>query len=129
MTIIVPLTPHLEQFVREQLANGRFQTEGDIICAALRLLEDQPPVSSAGLPRIDAAPSLPTNPSESRRAASWQELREHLSNRVTGPDVASTRRGRRSPRGILADLRSNVSLDDFEEARHEVWASLPRSTA
>ena len=30
MTIDKPLTPHLEQFIREQLAAGRFQSESDI---------------------------------------------------------------------------------------------------
>jgi hypothetical protein len=31
---------------------------------------------------------------------------------------------RRSPRGILADLRSGINLDDIQEARGEMWAGL-----
>jgi putative addiction module CopG family antidote len=33
------LPPHFAQFVRQQVGVGDFQSEADVICAALRLLE------------------------------------------------------------------------------------------
>ena len=121
MNISVPLTPHLEQFLREQLAIGRFQTEDEIIRAALRLLEDQTqghPGRETGTEPIAWAP----------RAASWEELRDGLNNRATDR-AALGPLTRRSPRGILADLRSNISLEDFRGARREAWASHFRGSA
>jgi putative addiction module CopG family antidote len=41
MNVSLPLPPHLERFVREQLASGRYQNEDDVILAALQLLEAQ----------------------------------------------------------------------------------------
>ena len=41
MTVDSPLPPHLQKFVREQLATGRFQSESDLIHKALYLLEEQ----------------------------------------------------------------------------------------
>ena len=121
MNISVPLTPHLEQFLREQLATGRFQTEDEIICAALRLLEDQTQRRSGREAGMDPTAWAP-------KAASWEELRDRLNNRDTDR-AALDPLTRRSPGGILADLRSNISLEDFREARRELWASLPRGSA
>jgi putative addiction module CopG family antidote len=120
MNISVPLTPHLQQFVREQMATGYFQTENEIIVAALRLLEDQ---THARLRRDQGMASTAWEP----RAASWQELRDRLNNGATGR-AAREQMTRRSPRGILADIRSNISLEDFKEARRELWAGLPRGS-
>lgn len=41
MTIHLPLTPPLEQLLREQLATGRFQDANDVIATALRLLGER----------------------------------------------------------------------------------------
>jgi putative addiction module CopG family antidote len=120
MNISVPLTPHLQQFLREQMATGYFQTENEIIAAALRLLEDQ----THARPRRDqGTASTAWEP----RAASWQELRNRLNTGATGRG-AREQMTRRSPRGILADIRSNISLEDFKEARRELWAGLPRGS-
>jgi len=121
MNINVPLTPHLEQFLREQLATGHFQTEEEVICAALRLLEDQ----TQGQRGRESATAPTAGPP---RAASWEELRGRLNNRTTDR-AALGPLTRRSPRGILADIRSNISLEDFREARRELWASLSRGSA
>jgi putative addiction module CopG family antidote len=118
MNISVHLTPHLEQFVREQLATGCFQTEDEVIVAALRLLEDQ----AHRLPRREVG-TAPT--AWEPRAASWEELRDRLNNGATGR-TAPGPVTRRSPRGILADIHSNLSLEDFKEPRRELWASFPR---
>jgi Arc/MetJ-type ribon-helix-helix transcriptional regulator len=49
-------------------------------------------------------------------------LHEHLgqagSRQVNQP--------RRSPRGILADIRSYISPDDIAEVRKEMWIGFPR---
>ena len=61
------LPPHLEQFVREQLATGRFRSEREVIHTALHLLEEK-----ASSPEADSA---------------WlkQELDKGLSSRPDGP--------------------------------------------
>ena len=41
MTTHGSLPPHLEQFIREQLATGHFRSEADVIRASLDLLESQ----------------------------------------------------------------------------------------
>jgi Arc/MetJ-type ribon-helix-helix transcriptional regulator len=33
---------------------------------------------------------------------------------------------RRSPYGLLADIRSDISAEDIDEARREMWAGFPR---
>lgn len=37
-------------------------------------------------------------------------------------------RPRRDPEGLLADHPSQLSLEDFAEARREAWQSFPRET-
>ena len=37
------------------------------------------------------------------------------------------RQPRRSPRGILADIRSYISPDDIVEVRKEMWTGFPRN--
>ncbi len=98
MNVNVPLSPHLEQFVRDQLARGRFQSEGDVIRAALRLLEGQSLAQGA--------------------------LRVQFGN-----DAARGPSARRSPRGILADLRSDIGLEEVKEARREMWAGFRQREA
>lgn len=46
MTINVPITPPLEELLREQLATGHFQNASDVVSAALRLMDERPPASS-----------------------------------------------------------------------------------
>lgn len=95
----LPLPPHLEWFVREQVVAGRFPSEGEVIRAALRLLER----SSGASPSDRALPGP---------AAASSDL--------SSPAPA----GRRSPRGLLADLPSGLSYDDLRDARYELWAGL-----
>jgi putative addiction module CopG family antidote len=109
MNINVPLTPHQEQFLREQLASGNFQTEGDVLRAALRLLEEQS--------------------QNSVLAGGKPQLEQGLSSRASGDDTAAIPSPRRSPRGILADIRSYISPDDIKEARIEMWSGFPHGEA
>lgn len=79
MAIDARLPPHLQAFVREQLAVGRFQSEDELISAALILLAEN--------------------------------VRFRDCDRVGGTRISGSG-DRRSPRGILADIRSHISADD-----------------
>jgi hypothetical protein len=100
------LPPHLEQFVREQIAIGRFHSENEVIRAALQLLEGRFPSHPTSGP-------LPSN-----------EI-----NQVPGPKSTGQAARRRTPRGILADLRSDLCYDEIKEARSEMWSGFPRGAA
>lgn len=39
MALNVNLTPELEALVREMIASGRYQSESEVVCDALRLME------------------------------------------------------------------------------------------
>jgi hypothetical protein len=39
---------------------------------------------------------------------------------------AELRRSRRSLKGLWADLEVNISADDIDEARREMWGGFPR---
>ena len=41
MTLNVSLTPHLEQFIHENVNSGRYQSASEVVRTALRLLEEQ----------------------------------------------------------------------------------------
>lgn len=103
MNVTVSLTPHFEQFVRQQLAAGRFNSEDEVINAALRLLEYQ---------------SLPQG------AAVAGD--KQMSQAAVPADLAS---GRRSPRGLLADIRSDITAEEIMEARREMWSGLASDKA
>ena len=115
------LPPHLERFVRQQIAAGRYHSKDEVIRAALRLLEE------SFLSRTPSAPlSERTTSDWSRRLARpaagerWETPGEWLAGspaKETAPNPP-----RRSPRGLLADLPSGISYDDVREARGELWA-------
>jgi hypothetical protein len=48
MTTHIPLTPPVERLLKEQLATGRYHDAGDVVEAALRLLNQQTPPPAAG---------------------------------------------------------------------------------
>ena len=125
MNVDVPLNPQLAQFVSKQLASGRFQSEEELMGEALRLLERQSQQSSrlpnkrdmddgvTGTPLTHSTPELPGN--DVRNPAS-------AANAAAPPKP-------RSPRGILADIRSHISPDDIKDARMELWSGLPHGDA
>jgi hypothetical protein len=43
MRIDLPISPELEQLLREQLAKGRYQDAGDLVATALRQLQERSP--------------------------------------------------------------------------------------
>lgn len=124
MTSNPPLPPRLERFVRQQLASGRFHSENEVIRAALQLLEEHspPPETSGTWRKPDLENRLCSKPSQfagERRQA----------DAVPGYGTPAQPAVRRSPRGILADLPSGISLDEIKEARSELWSGFPHGTA
>jgi hypothetical protein len=115
-----PLPPHLEQFVREQIAAGRFLSEGDVLRAALQLLEESShadmPSGSRPNERV-AGFSSQSLPVATER---WEVLRGPRADADGSSQLSAP--AKRSPRGLLADLRSNLSPDQIADARHEMWA-------
>lgn len=47
MAMHLPLTPALEELLREQMATGRFSNPSDAVAAALRLLDERLPAADA----------------------------------------------------------------------------------
>lgn len=41
MTLNVSITPHLEEFVRQTVSSGRYQSASEVVRTALRLLEER----------------------------------------------------------------------------------------
>ena len=41
MTLNVSLTPHLEEFIHQNVTSGRFQSASELVRTALRLLEER----------------------------------------------------------------------------------------
>lgn len=120
MSSLIPLPSDLERFVCDQIASGRFQSEDDVIRAALQLLQesargDRPEGLNSPAPTGRSRP--PALAAVTGRWESPAEWRTSSPARETSPPPA-----RRSPRGILADLRSDLTPDDFRAARAEVWA-------
>jgi putative addiction module CopG family antidote len=108
MNLEPPLPQDLERFVRDEIAAGRFGSESDVYRTALQLLVE----SSLG------RKSLPQHRSGNHwpgQVESWQVLRE--------PSMAAAATVRRSLRGMLADLDSQLEFDEFREARREIWTT------
>jgi putative addiction module CopG family antidote len=116
MNLSVPLSPHLEQFLREQLASGSFRTEGDVILAALKLLEDQSHAAFSA--------DFGHNPLNSPTKSGSTD-----DERLAGEIEPQSVQGRHRARGLLADIASHLSPDDFKDARHEMWSSFPHDDA
>lgn len=123
MPFDTPLPPHLERFVRQQVAAGRYHSEDEVIRAALRLLEASAP----------AGPPSRIPPGRHRELARpavgerWQTPGDWLANSATQETTPAP--ARRSPRGLLADLRSGITPDDIRDARSELWAGLRHGEA
>lgn len=80
MKIESPLPPHLAQFVREQLATGRFRSEREVIHTALHLLEEKassPEADSAWL-KQELDKGLSSRPAEPATPRFWNQLRARV---------------------------------------------------
>jgi putative addiction module CopG family antidote len=102
MNVTVSLTPQFEQFLRQQLAEGHFKSEAEVIAAALRLLEFQ------------------------SRQQDPASIHRHASDKIA---IAAGESERRNLRGILADIRTDISAEDIVEARREMWSGFSADKA
>lgn len=116
------LPPHLERFLREQVVTGRFHSEGDVIRAALQLLEASVLRTTPGAPSVGGGIATPGRTERPAVTERWESPAEWLAGSLAV--AASPPAGRRSPRGLLADLRSGLDFDEVREARGELWAGL-----
>jgi antitoxin ParD1/3/4 len=83
MHIDLPLPPHLQQFVNEQLATGRFQSEREVIHTALHLLEERYHAREAltGWLKQEIDKGMSSRPSEPVTTEFWQRIRDRLAER------------------------------------------------
>ena len=85
MTRDVLLPPHLQQFIRDQVAAGRFRSEGDVIQTALRLLEDQTDSREADRAWLkeELDRGLCSKPAEPATKAFWDRHRDRVRAAMT----------------------------------------------
>src|SRR5262249_54573441 len=111
MTGNTSLPPHLERFVREQVAAGRFRCEAHVIRAAPRPWGAPAPARGPPGPGPrKPVTGLPRRPVQPATTPEWE----------TPGKGATPAPARRSPRGLLADFRSDLSFDDIRDARGEL---------
>jgi Arc/MetJ-type ribon-helix-helix transcriptional regulator len=118
----VSLPPHLEQFVHQQIAAGYYLSESEVIRAALLVLAGTTIAQQAATPRGNNPTSAwlrSTRPPVEER---WESPAEWLANSkaISEPSTSV----KRSPRGLLADLRSGLDFEEVQEVRNELWLCL-----
>jgi antitoxin ParD1/3/4 len=77
MTLNVSLTPHLEQFIQQNVTSGRYQSASEVVRTALRLLEESEHDRQAKLEwlrleiqkGLDSGPAIPLDMDELKRRA------------------------------------------------------------
>jgi antitoxin ParD1/3/4 len=75
MTLNVSLTPHLEEFIHQNVSSGRFQSASELVRTALRLLEERDQERLARLEwlrgeiqkGLDSGPATPLDMEEIKR--------------------------------------------------------------
>lgn len=74
------LPPHLARFIREQLATGHFRSEGEVIRAALNLLEGQvhSPAALGAWLKQEIERGVSSKPSEPATKEFWGRLRDRV---------------------------------------------------
>ena len=80
MSLNVSLTPHLEAFIHDTVATGRYQSASEVVRSALRLLEErerQQAATLAGL-RQEIQKGLDSGPAEPATPEFWQDMRARL---------------------------------------------------
>jgi putative addiction module CopG family antidote len=82
MNIEFPLPPHLQQFVNEQLAAGRFHSEREVIHTALHVLEERYHSREALTDwyKQEIDKGMRSRPSEPVTKEFWQQIRERLAS-------------------------------------------------
>ena len=88
MTMNVNLTPQLEDFVRQKVASGLYNSASEIVREALRLMEAQDQFRAVKLQRLrqDIREGLESGP-----ATPWDvaEMKQQGRKRLTPPRVAT----------------------------------------
>lgn len=86
MTLNVSLTPHLEDFIRQTVNSGRYQSASEVVRTALRLLEEREQQNAAVLDWLatEVQKGLDSGPAEPVTPAFWQGLREQLQQSAAG---------------------------------------------
>lgn len=86
MSTTVSLTPHFEQFIRAQIDSGNYNSEDEVVRAALRLLEDQQSKRAIQLEGLRAAvaaglegPGIPADEAFDRLEAKYQSMADQQS--------------------------------------------------
>jgi antitoxin ParD1/3/4 len=79
----VSLTPHLEDFVHQTVASGRYQSASEVVRTALRLLEERERERQAKLERLrlEIQKGLDSGPAEPLTDDFWDSLRDRLKHR------------------------------------------------
>ena len=84
MTLNVSLTPHLDEFIRQTVTAGRYQSASEVVRTALRLLEEREREREIKLEmlRKEIQKGIDSGPAEPLTAADWEthrhQLREHV---------------------------------------------------
>ena len=80
MTLNVSLTPQLEDFIRQTVVSGRYQSASEVVREGLRLLEEREWERLLRLDKLclEIKRGLESGPSKPLTSEYWQELRERL---------------------------------------------------
>lgn len=105
----IRLSEEASLYVESQLAGGGYRSADEFIEDLLLKRR------RAGV-EVGEERSARTRLQESAAVKAWDDAE----------DAAHDRRLRRSPEGILADLRSGVTEEEIAEARREMWGNFPR---
>ncbi len=83
MTLNVSLTPHLEEFIHQTVASGRFQSASELVRTALRLLEEREQERLVKMEwlRVEIQKGLDSGPATPMTDVFWEGLRGRLTER------------------------------------------------
>jgi antitoxin ParD1/3/4 len=74
----VSLTLELEEFVREKVKSGRYQSTSEVICEALRLLEQQDKIHQIPIEKLRAKIAIGIEQGEQREVFDGEEVVREL---------------------------------------------------